>query len=153
MTTMANRLTKGLYEDRSRFVLGQLFDLHRFRVNDFCHNAGWFNANGERLGYGDLSTEDIKRISEGLQEGELFIVLNESDVPWTKSERHPGDPTAPGIRYVCEHADLIIAPKRVLRVARYGVATGYSTVDTLTIENVSPMDAYKAITRYAGVTS
>jgi hypothetical protein len=46
----------------------RLFDLHQ---------SGWYNAAGEPLGRGCLSGQDLHNIAEGLESGQLFIVMAE----------------------------------------------------------------------------
>lgn len=45
-----------------------------------ARQAGWFNAAGERLGIGDLSTDDLARIAREIKPGELFIVVSSADM-------------------------------------------------------------------------
>lgn len=117
------RLTKGLYGHQFG-PTSNLFGLHcgQIRGKDFVHNGGWYNRLGEKLGWGDLSTDDFFRIRRELEEGEMFIILGESDSFWNFVTR-PGllghnavtkpDVEAPGVDYVAEKARYIItkAPK------------------------------------------
>jgi hypothetical protein len=52
------------------------------RADDFVHNGGWYNSDGQKIGWGDLSGEDILRIQSKLKDKECFIVLGESDSYW-----------------------------------------------------------------------
>lgn len=115
-------LAKGVY--------GHEFDTKRgpfalrcgqYRFNEICHNAGWYNANGEKLGFGDLSDDDFKRIAENIPDGEAFIVLGERDSFWNFVDK-PGiigalcrtkpEHDAPGIKYVISCAKYIITKNR-----------------------------------------
>jgi hypothetical protein len=53
---------------------------------DFVHNGGWYNKAGEWLGWGDLCPSDLERIAAVLDEGEMFVILRESDRPRTKGQ-------------------------------------------------------------------
>jgi hypothetical protein len=116
-------LTKGMYGNefsgrRGRFNIrcGQV------RADDYQHNVGWYNAAGEKLGWGDLSREDLKNIAAGLEPGESFILLRESASYW--DFRFPGvfndtsglDPEAPGADYVNAHAHIIITKNCIKHV-------------------------------------
>jgi hypothetical protein len=39
------------------------------------HNSAWLNREGDYLGFGDLSRNDMVRIALGIEPGELFVVL------------------------------------------------------------------------------
>jgi hypothetical protein len=112
------QLTKGLYGHQFERA-SNLFGLScgQIRGKDFVHNGGWYNKLGEKLGWGDLSTDDFFRIRRELEEGEMFIILDESDSFWNFVTR-PGllghnavtkpDVEAPGVDYVAAHARYII---------------------------------------------
>ncbi len=104
---MPRQLRKMMYEFERP---GQLFGLSHDQVRcpRLVTNAGWFNSAGEKIGYGDLSADDIRRISsEEINWGELFIVLEEDDhrsnLP--KDLKHD----APGIDYVLSKAHMVLA--------------------------------------------
>ncbi len=47
------------------------------------HNAGWFNQDGEKLGYGDVTLTDIRNIHFGLaSDNECFAILSEKATGW-----------------------------------------------------------------------
>lgn len=84
------------------------------RFNKTVHNGGWYNAAGEKIGWGDLSNDDLRRLAAELPEGEIFVVLGEHDSFWPFVTHSPG-PTgaqattsagekAPGLAYLVEHA-------------------------------------------------
>lgn len=110
---------------RFGLVCGQM----RARRDRFAKNAGWYNRDGEKLGWGDLSYLDIRRIVAGLRKGELFLILSESDSFWAfvrKIGTHGGNckvdrrERAPGKRFAAEHALYILAPKKRFLVDRHG---------------------------------
>ncbi len=129
------QLTKGMYGDEFN-PTGDLFGLYcrqmRGGKTKLTHNSGWYNKSGEKLGWGDLSTKDFRKISRELKNGELFIILSESDSYWNfitpqhgplnKMAKKKGLKmmAAPGVDYVTEHAMYIIARNQLYCVDRYG---------------------------------
>ena len=123
------RLTKGMY-GREFKPESELFGIRcgQIRARTIVHNGGWYNQRGEKLGWGDLSPEDFQRISDGLENGELFIVLYESDSFWSfvtkpviigsRTTVRP-DVEAPGVEYVVEKCGYVIAKNRLYYVDRY----------------------------------
>lgn len=98
------------------------------RNKQVVHNGGWYNSNGVKIGWGDLSQEDFTRIQENLLENELFVVLREYDSFWcfvthcgpvgwlcktSSQEPHPGQD------YVVEHAIFVIARDKVHCISRF----------------------------------
>jgi hypothetical protein len=90
---------------------------------DFVHNGGWYNKAGEKLGWGDLSPDDINRISSELADDELFVILGETDSHWNfvSFEDRDGltwkkttkEEFEPGRKYLAEKWRYIIAPGKV----------------------------------------
>lgn len=78
----------------------------QIRPNSILNNAGWFNKDGDRLGYGDISYTDISSISKGLEKGEEFIILSEADTSWNVPAK--SNTTSPGRDYVVKHAAWFI---------------------------------------------
>lgn len=54
----------------------------QMRGNDLIHNGGWYNRQGVKLGWGDLSPADLMRIAEKITGDEAFIILPEGDSHW-----------------------------------------------------------------------
>ena len=115
----------------------------QMRTQDLVHNGGWYNRAGEKLGWGDLSPEDFRRISREIPEGELFIVLSEYDSFWPFVEKNPGtvgtscttSPSgeAPGPDYVATKCLYIIRRGEMLLVdVRNSVTTTFANRDGLT---------------------
>ena len=116
------------YSRRGRFGLmcGQM----RGRSCRVMKNAGWYDAAGRKLGWGDLSDADMRRIAAGLRKGELFIVLSETASWWEfvtfigrgKKRRMKVSrrEKAPGKKYLAEKASHILAPRKPLLVDRFG---------------------------------
>ena len=140
-TATLERLTKGMYAARPA---SELFGLRegQCRGNDFVHNGGWYNKQGEKLGWGDLEPADILRIRNQLEYDELFVVLPESASFWAFG-RDSGsrvlaegvdastlDQHAPGTDYMAEHARYVIAKHKVYDL------TGYCEKETYVLEGL-----------------
>lgn len=74
---------------------------------DVAHNGGWYNREGRKLGWGDLSQRDLPNISHNLKDGEVFFVLGEYDSYWECRERCV-DEQNPGIEYVLNYARFAV---------------------------------------------
>lgn len=81
------------------------------------HNCGWYNREGAKLGWGDLSKEDLDKVAAALPAGELLVVLGEQASFWKFVTRVGviGDlcektaaEAAPGVDYIAEHALFIV---------------------------------------------
>ena len=130
------QLTKGMYggqfDPRGKLLFGLLCGQWRGGNTKLAHNNGWYNKSGEKLGWGDLTAEDFRRISSELEESELFIILSEGDsfwkfVKWPETITHrcigsmvQVEPTveAPGVDYVAEKCYYIIARNQLYYVDR-----------------------------------
>jgi hypothetical protein len=122
-------LTKGMFghefsPESPRFGIycGQM------RWPDYIHNGGWYNGQGQKIGRGDLTIEDMERICRELQPDEAFIILSESDSFW-QHVRRPGvignladvdqqTDEEPGIEYIALNAMYIIKPGQMYHVDR-----------------------------------
>lgn len=112
------QLTLGMYGSE----LKQKSALFGIRCGQMCggqnkmtHNSGWYNKSGEKLGWGDLSIEDMVRISKQLNVDELFIVLGEGASSWYHATNGIPEMT-PGIGYVMRHAMYVIAHGKMVLV-------------------------------------
>jgi hypothetical protein len=120
-------LKKGMYEYISSKKPSKLFGIvygqTRPRFCRLAKNAGWYNKNGEKLGFGDLSSQDLNNISQDIKENELFIVLNESDASWyfTPTGKGAKKPKlkedSPGKDYVSNHCYFLVTRKKVFYVS------------------------------------
>jgi hypothetical protein len=98
----------------------------QIRADDLVHNGGWYNSDGEKLGWGDLSAEDLRRLRDGLPADELFIVLGESDSFWNFVTHNPGitgdfckttvEEMHPGRAYMAKNARYVIETGVIWRV-------------------------------------
>jgi hypothetical protein len=84
------------------------FGLHnnQIRGDGIINSAGWYNHNGERLGNGDLSLQDMVAIAKDLDPTEVFIAIAEIDASWDFPTHL--DHSAPGKDYVFQKAVWII---------------------------------------------
>lgn len=120
------QLTQGMYADLNCKTFGLSYGQNR--IDDVVRNAGWFNQRGEKLGYGDVSLQDLDNIAGDIPDGELFIVLNEGDTNWNIPSNL--DRFNPGIDYVMNHAKWIISG---FKDTKYNL---YSIKDIVYISNV-----------------
>ena len=125
----AAQLTKGIYGHEFDFTEGPFGlscgQMRRSEKIVPTHNSGWYNRAGEKLGFGDLSAADFRRISSEINEDEIFIILSERDSFWNFVER-PGiigarahtrpDVNAPGTAYVAAHCNFIVTRNRLIMV-------------------------------------
>ncbi len=109
--SLMTMLTKGIYGTALQPLDGP-FGLRRGqrRVERFYHNAGWFNRTGEKLGWGDLSPDDIRKIMSELPEDEIFIIIAENSTPRDDVIDR---------QYVIKNASYIISPNRLVAVRQY----------------------------------
>jgi hypothetical protein len=121
-----NRLTKGMYGHEFA-PRGGLFGLScgQMRCPDVVHNGGWYNHLGEKLGWGDLSPDDLNRIAAELKDDEVFIILGEYQSHWdfvkqfdSQKRVQRAEPTAeaPGTDYVADKCFLVITRGRIAYV-------------------------------------
>jgi hypothetical protein len=77
-------LTKGIFGEEFRFNGYNEFDLRtgQLRAKRLCHNVGWYNKLGEKLGWGDLDSADFEKIQKVIPENEWFLILSEQDSFW-----------------------------------------------------------------------
>ena len=117
------QLIKGMYGGEFSHEESNLFGLHcgqmRGGKDKLTYNSGWYNKSGEKLGWGDLSTEDMMRIAAELEANELFIILSEGKSCWDHRTNWLSE-SAPGIAYVAKHAMYIIAKGQKITVDPYG---------------------------------
>lgn len=92
---------------------------------ELVHNGGWYNTKGEKIGWGDLASEDIPKIQAALEQGEIFVVLSESDSYWnfvtfadSKTVVNPKE-SNPGLDYLSKKARWLISKNMVWFVTNY----------------------------------
>jgi len=99
----------------------------QIRSDDTVHNGGWYNLAGEKIGWGDLSKEDLTRLAKNLDD--TLIILSEHDSFWTFVTKNPGPTGAfsstsekeknPGLEYLWQKARYIVQDKQILFVSDY----------------------------------
>ena len=106
---VSNVLQPGVYEKLARQGEGAgpfgLTDGQHYAERVLMRRAGWYTLMG-RLGSGDLSAEDMRRILDGLDGSTAFVVLSEKA---TLDERY-GRVVEPGgmPAYVMQHAVYVL---------------------------------------------
>lgn len=138
---LERQLTQGIYGEEFKPNIGP-FGLSTGQIRaerGFGHNAGWYNSQGERLGWGDLSPQDATRIRDEIPVDEVFITLDEHCAFWhfaTGKIGFNGSMTEtdekidnPGIRYVAKWARYIIGRGIVYEVeSKDGIHWGVGVV-------------------------
>jgi len=122
-----NRLHKGMYEEASA-AKDRLFGLSCDQDRDeaLVEDAGWYNADGERLGWGSLTALDLRRIAAELADGEVFIVLSVFDSYWglgygqgqlpNGCQPYGQNMASPGRDYVASKCEFVVTRHHVYRV-------------------------------------
>jgi len=103
------------------------------RGSELVHNGGWYDVTGKKIGWGDLSFEDLKQLSEKLPVDKVLLVLSEQDSYWNFVEEINLDnvsPTGfshdvnekeknPEKEYVWEHIYWAVFDGKMYRVDKY----------------------------------
>ena len=89
------------------------------RSDMITRNSGWYNKQGEKIGLGDLSRQDFRRISGALPDKELFIVLSEGDERALKHELEQKAMNEPNIDCISQHAQYVLARNKMYLVDRF----------------------------------
>lgn len=101
----------------------------------FIRNCGWYLENGTKIGFGDLSLTDFKRIAAKLAPFDIFLVLPESasffNGFYGDFKNHPG----PG--YVAEYAVYAITPGKVFRIFNDDEKREFTVVDGIELRPLS----------------
>ncbi len=141
-----DRLTKGMYKNREKNLFGIRDGQISPKKTKIVHNSGWYNKHGEKLGSGDLSNGDFRRISRELKTGEIFIVLGEVAASWNFTDCGPNKQATaglkaenPGIDYVAEHAQYVIVRKNMYLVDRHNtLKTKSEKINGLKFKIINP---------------
>lgn len=132
------KLIKGLFGNEFTPNRDNPFDLRTGQMRSYGagkvgHNAGWYNQNGEKLGWGDLTMPDLERVALHIEKDEMFITMSEQDSFWgfvrqigsigalctvTPTE------TAPGREYVACKALYVVTRGKVVRIRSRHDKTG-----------------------------
>ena len=112
-------LTREMFADEAT-VWGRIHCGQYRTFSSIFHNAGWYNARGEKLGYGDLNADDLLAIAQEIDE--MFVVLPERASYWDfVMNKVQGDEYDPGIAYVAENAVGVIVSKTVYLYSARGL--------------------------------
>ena len=114
------RLTRNMYGTETSPNLDcTLFGLSaaQMRHDRIANNASWYNTAGEKLGWGDIAPHDLRHIAEGLEDGELFVILRQGPGHHTHDRTISVD--APGTEYVAKHCAFVVARGQVYKVEDY----------------------------------
>ena len=142
-------LTKGMYGSESNNNPIPYFNLRcgQMRWNDLVHNGGWYNKKGEKLGWGDISADDLIHLSNTLPEWEEFYILPERASFWnfvnaigTIGSACTTAPTidAPGIEYAKENCRWVISRGTIiLEVDDYVNKTSMKTYRDMSYKQTS----------------
>lgn len=149
------KLTKGMFGDEFSQRIETEFNIYtgqlRSSYEKITHNGGWYNTEGEKLGCGDLSTEDLNRIRAILEPSQTFIVLSEDDSFWAHIDRHRGslgpqcesdaDELTPGPTFVQKYMSHLVTSDGI-----YSVGVGKNvTIAGVLIANIPREEAVKKI--------
>lgn len=81
------------------------------------NNAGWYNAQGEYLGHGDIGVNDLLNVSAGLEDGEFFMVMEENGWRYKETVACKGGATE-GEKFYMELGADYVAANCVMIVTR-----------------------------------
>lgn len=108
-------LTKEWLENLG-FRIGQM---RGYMAKKVGHNCGWYNKDGVKIGWGDLSRDDLDKVAAALPVGEILVVLGEHTSFWNFVTRvgvigdmceKTASEAAPGVDYIAEHAVFVVMP-------------------------------------------
>lgn len=87
----------------------------QMRGRRIVKNAGWYNADGQKIGWGDIGADDLRRIAAEIPGEEMFIVLRQEDAHWRFHQDQPLVHQSthlteefPGRDYVAKNARYIV---------------------------------------------
>lgn len=149
------QLTKGVFGSEFGPRVETPFGLRTGQMRSggkLTHNSGWYSAAGDKLGWGDLSVSDFRKIQSCLEEGQVFVVLSEQDSFWN-FVRNVGmlgslcttEPTveAPGRAYLGAHAKYVITPTEFLYVDDWGYGSLTKDFDGLSFRVITAEERTK----------
>jgi hypothetical protein len=110
-TTKLSKMCFGLQTDPNKTPFGFLNG--QVRHDAIITSAGWYNFEGQKLGYGDLSLQDMAKISSTLSKNEIFLVLSEGDSFWNVPKNI--NSAEPGSEYVIANASWVISNSLIVR--------------------------------------
>lgn len=103
------------------------------------HNGGWYNAAGEKIGWGDLDDDDLRRLADEMPRKGLLFILGEQDSFWKFVTYNPGiigdmcqtssEEKMPGMDYLLSKAMIVILAGGWYIVDRYGYTNMRNCID------------------------
>jgi hypothetical protein len=91
-----------------------------------ARKSGWYNQRGERIGWGDLTVQQMMRISREIGRKELFIVLPEvasfsrhQPLSYRRRFGTEFNEEAPGLGHIIAKATFIVDRYNIYMVDRY----------------------------------
>jgi hypothetical protein len=116
----------------------------QMRGNQHVHNGSWYDRDGLKIGWGDLSKDDIFRIAYKIPDDDVFYVVGEHDSYWNAPE---GGLT---LEMVKDLARFIITACKVTVTKRWlsrlNTPKSFSTLEEYEAElapRISPRDVVK----------
>jgi hypothetical protein len=116
----------------------------QLRSNQHVHNGSWYDRDGLKLGWGDLSKEDIFRIAATIPTDDVFYVVGEHDSYWN------APPEGLSLQQVKDLARFIITTKKVTVtrkwITRLEAPKSFSTLEEYEQElqpRIRPRDVIK----------
>lgn len=113
------------------------------------HNGGWYNAAGEKIGWGDLEDDDLQRLADAMPRHGVLFILGEQDSFWRFVTYNPGiigdmcqtSPTEklPGMEYILDKAAFVILPYAWYIVDRWGYSAHSPKENWLDSEKMKAM--------------
>lgn len=158
----ARQLPKGLYKTREARENGAPFDIRigqmRSHRGKRTHNSSWFNRDGEKLGWGDLSEDDLVRIAREIEPGEIFAAVSEHasfrEIEGrVRQAREAGleavaDRDAPGSAFVGEFC-LLVVERGIVRTVAYEPGKEQVLAEGVVERMVTQGEAASVVTRHA----
>ena len=139
------KLTKDMFNRFGDLRAAEQFDLRSGQMcvvpHKVTHNSGWYNAAGERLGWGDLSATDLLGIREALEPGQSFIITPE----FAANSPDIKDKLAPGPSYVLGHMSYLITKDGLFAISDHRENAGSTVRDGVTIVILMRSEAIKKI--------
>lgn len=97
-------LIPGVYGEEFRPKVGPFgFRCGQMRANRVVHNGSWYNNKGEKIGWGDLSQDDLQTISSQICDNELFVILGEHDGFWNLNLEERANPKISYLLQKCRY--------------------------------------------------
>lgn len=137
------KLTKSIYG--SEFSAKKTpfgFLNNQMRTDSLINNAGWFNIKGERLGSGDLSINDMQKISNEIDLDEAFVILTEANSGWNMPSFL--NESSAGFDYVIQNCSWMIARGKIVKISENTSLGKMSEINKIEYLIMPRADFYKS---------